>query len=73
LVGQLGGEAKVGDLDTAVGVEENVVGLDVTMDDALAVGMTEALAGLHVTLSVRHPHEPRTSVCEPTSNEMHEI
>jgi hypothetical protein len=46
LVGQLGAEAEVGDLDPAVGVKEDVVGLDVAVDDALAVQMAETFACL---------------------------
>lgn len=35
------------DLDMARCVEQNVVGLDVTVDDVLRVQMTQALARLH--------------------------
>jgi hypothetical protein len=46
LVGQLSTETEVGDLDPAVGVKEDVVGLDVAVDDALAVQMAETFACL---------------------------
>lgn len=46
LVGRLG-EAEVGDPDAAAGVEQQVAGLHVAMDDALLVGVVEGLGRLH--------------------------
>jgi hypothetical protein len=47
LVGQPSTEAKVDDLDLAMDVEEDVVGLDVALNDTQAVQMTEVLVDLH--------------------------
>lgn len=44
--GELGAEAEVGDFDVAAGVEEDVVGFDVAVDDVLLVEVVEAEAGL---------------------------
>lgn len=44
--GQLGTEAEIGDLDVANTVEENVVTLDITVDDALVVQMGQTPASL---------------------------
>ena len=40
------GKGERTDFDSALSVEEDVIGLDVTMDDTLTVQMSEALAGL---------------------------
>lgn len=45
-LGQLSAEAKVGDLDVANSVEQDVVTLDITMNNVLAVKMGQSLACL---------------------------
>ena len=46
LVGQFGAEAKIGDFYVAAGVEEDVIGFDIAVDDILGVKVGEALACL---------------------------
>jgi hypothetical protein len=46
--GQLGAEAEISDLDVADTVEEDVVTLDITVDDALVVQVGQTLASLLV-------------------------
>lgn len=46
--GQLGAEAEISDLDVANTVEEDVVTLDITVDDALVVQVGQTLASLLV-------------------------
>lgn len=51
LLGELGAEAEVCDLDVAAGGEEDVVGLDVSVDDVLGVQVHETLACLEIVLA----------------------
>lgn len=46
--GELGAEAEVGDFDVAAGVEENVVGFDIAVDNVLLVEVVKAEAGLGI-------------------------
>lgn len=48
VLGELGAEAEISDLDVANTVEENVVTLDITVDDALVVQVGQTLASLLV-------------------------
>lgn len=52
MFGELGTEAEISDLDMANAVEENVVTLDITVNDALVVQMGQTLASLLVKTSV---------------------
>lgn len=38
------GDSEIGDLDLAVGIEQQILGLDVTVDDSTVVGILERLA-----------------------------
>lgn len=51
IVGQLGTETEIGNLDVAARGEENVVGLDISVDDLLAVEVDETLASLSKLLA----------------------
>ena len=46
LVGEFGAEAEISDLHVAAGVEEDVVGFNVAVDDVLGVKMGKAFACL---------------------------
>jgi hypothetical protein len=68
-VGELG-EAEVGDFDAAIGVDEHVRWLDVTMDDVLAVRIIKRLRNLDPQLERKPealPARPRHDFLQVSS------
>jgi hypothetical protein len=60
-----GGQPEVGDLDSAIGADEHVVGLEVAMDDPALVrgGQTEGGGAEHL----EHPVHGRSCLEKPTA------